>query len=305
MAKQNKADRQARLRAVPDAPEAKPPTRDELYAEAKAAGLAVTSRMKRDEIVAVLTASGTEEVEVAPPDPDTIEGRKVLGDERVAEAAAHYAETALDPDAPKPEENEVKRLKLAKEEQVALKAWQLAGCKGDRPVTPNYDHLAAAYVNGGSAPKAKRKRAGGGATRAKSGGPRRVEAEAAKAALGGKRGAGVKISDDDLRTYIRDVHAEHPESSRSDEREYAYWVEKLSLTGRWPAFWAEVVEGEAPATPEPDEQMAAQVTGAVKKAVAKKAPATKKSTPAKRAPAKKAAGASKEVTPRFKQTKTK
>lgn len=288
MARQNKAERQARLRVAPEPTEEKPATRDELYAAAKSYGIKGASRFNRDQLIEAIAAHqeadgvGSTEPEATPPDVSTMAGRQALGDQRVAEAAAHYAETKDDPDAPKAEEDPAKRTIAAKGEQAALKEWQLAGAKGERPATPNYDYIAAAYLNGGQAPKAKRSRSGGGGTRAKSGGPRRAEADAAKAALGGKRGAGVKISDDDLRTYIRDVHREHPESSRSDEREYAYWVEKLSLTGRWPAFWKEVVEGEEPAPTESDAT-----------------PPPKKAAPAKRAPAK-SNGAAKQVEPNFK-----
>lgn len=368
MPTKNKAERQARLKVADNAApaEPKPPTRDELYEQAKAAGIKGASKFTRDQLVdALATPPEPDQQEPAAPtdtltdeqvrqqvadagahvldtvpDPDTVEGRMQLGDQRIADAAQHYADSIADPDAPKPEEDPAKRTIAATAEQKLLKQWQLDGMKGERPVTPNYDYVAAKYVAGGEGlmPKAKRVRAastGGGGTSRGTGkrqgratGPRAEQAKAAKEACGGKRGAGVPISDDDLRAYILQVHAEHPESTCSAEREYAYWCERLVLSKRFNGLWSEVIDGDVqtpaddadaddPAEvaaqaaadaqaddvkPDADDKLAEQVHAAAK-AVAKKA-APKQATGAKRgdnlrstkAPAK-AAAAKKQATP--------
>jgi len=245
-AKMNKAERQARLKQTPSAPD-KQPTREDLYQEAKALGITGASSWTKPQLTEAIAAW------TAKPEPTTPEGKHELGEQRISEASAHYAETKADPDAPKASERPAERSNLAKQEVIALKAWQLGGSKGERPLTPNYDYIAALYT-GVARESGRKARTGGGTRRSKSGGPRRVEADAAKEACGGKRGTGVRISDDDLRAYIATAHAEHPDSSRGDEREYAYWVERLSLNGRWGRFWREVVSDvDQPALPDEEQ----------------------------------------------------
>lgn len=328
MAKTNKADRQARLRTAaapePEQPVAKPPTRDELYQEAKALGIKGASKLNRDALVLVLAAQANGDgsapepervaAPVAPePDPTTMQGRQQLGDERIAAAAQHYADTLTDPDAPKPDEDPIKRMMAAKGEQVALKAWQLAGT-GDRPSTPNYDYIAATYVAGGEGlmPKSKRQRAasGGGGSRVRTNAGARGKAGLEeKARIKGKRGEVRREDKAVMAEYIVQMHAEHPESTALDEFRYAYWVDKRGF-GKTSFLnkWAELFDGDQ-AEPahtveaDVDVQLAEQVHAAAK-AVAKKAAPKKQPTKAaapKKAPAKKAA--TKDVTPNFKAKK--
>lgn len=339
MAKQNRAERQARLAVpAPEAPTVKPLTRDELYAEAKRLGIKGASKFTRDQLATAVNdalADGkltpADRPVVNTPDISTIEGRRALANDRIAAGAEHYQEVMADPNAPKPEEDLAKRTIKAKAEQKALKAWQFGGMQGDRPVTPNYDAVCAVYAGVAKAPGSKAARRSGGAKResAKPGGPRGDAAAAAKDACGGKRASTVKISDDDLRAYIVRVHQEHPESARQDEREYAFWVERLNLSGRFPRFWKELVtdadqdlDTEAGTDLPPADYDAGESPEAVKAALehalrpkATVAEASKpkrgdnlrskkttaaKATPAKAAPKK--TGARKEVTPIPKST---
>lgn len=340
MPKQNKAERQARLRTAaapePEQPTAKPPTRDELYQQAKAAGITGASKLNRDALVLVLAAqangdgSAPEHTVLNPdtsshdePDPTTMAGRQQLGDERIAAAAQHYADTLADPDAPKALEDPIKRMMAAKGEQVALKAWQLAG-KGDRPSTPNYDYIAATYVAGGEGlmPKGKRSRAasGGGGSRVRSDvGARGKAGLEEKARIKGKRGEVAREDKAVMAEYIVQMHAEHPESTALDEFRYAYWVDKRGFGKK--SFldkWAELFDGDGQAEPAndtdldteagtdlpPADDVAVQVHEAAKAVAAKKAAPKKQPTKAaatKKAPAKKATG--KQVNPNFKASK--
>jgi len=78
------------------------------------------------------------------------------------------------------------------------------------------------------------------------------QAAAAKKEMGGKRGPGKEISDDELRAYIEGVRGAHPDAHVIDEQEYAYWVEGYSFSSkRFRRLWDEVetTDEGAPATP--------------------------------------------------------
>lgn len=72
------------------------------------------------------------------------------------EAALARIESAK-PNAPKPSDDPVIRLKLIKEEQAALKAWQAGGEKGARPATPNFDVVVAGVAKPNGARKSASK----------------------------------------------------------------------------------------------------------------------------------------------------
>lgn len=70
-------------------------------------------------------------------------------------------------------------------------------------------------------------------------GPRGQQAIAVRKANNNKRGRGTKVSDDALNAHIAHVQATHPESSLSDELEYAYWVLGWAFSAdRFKASWA-------------------------------------------------------------------
>ena len=239
MARQNRADRQARS-ATPKAKQADLATlsRDDLYAKAKAANLTGLSRATKDELIAALSA--------APPKVESNGGEtKVEARERRGrEAAARHMTNRDDPKAPKHDPNAAIRSRLATDECKALVAWETEGKKGKQPVTPNYDALSAQYWDRVSlnppAPKAARTRQpkaeGEASTRR---GPRGAEAVAEKQRLDGKRGRdNRKVTDDELLDHIRKVKKAHPDSSMSDERMYARWIERLSFGwGKFADLW--------------------------------------------------------------------
>lgn len=124
---------------------------------------------------------------------------------------------------------------LAAAEHRALTAWIKDGKQGDRPDTTNLDRLNAAHAAG--RPRSGRKPSGS-KTPKRVTSERRAKANALKAAAKNKRGAGTKISEDDLVAYVRKVRADHPTSSREDELEVAYWVEQLAVSRqRFYAAW--------------------------------------------------------------------
>ena len=60
----------------------------------------------------------------------------------------------------------------------------------------------------------------------------------------GRRGAGRKLTDDELRGYIEVVKREHPYAHVIDEQEYAYWIEGIALSGkRFGRLWHDVTTG--------------------------------------------------------------
>lgn len=124
----------------------------------------------------------------------------------------------------------------ASREWQALKAWREAGRVGEPPSTDNLTALNGAHAagkpRGGKAKKATPGSGRGRATHA-----RRAEANAIKAQ--GKRGAGRKVTDEELSAYVAKVKAAGHGTTGNDELEYAYWVEGLAVTRkRWNTAWA-------------------------------------------------------------------
>lgn len=163
----------------------------------------------------------------------------------------------------------VERLNLAREERKALVEWTAGGQKGPRPATPNMDAVARRE------PTASTKTAGGPRTKR---GDRGQQATAV--AKLGRRGPGRKLTDEELLAYVAGVKQAHPDSSASDELEFAYWIEKLAVTRqRFMAAWTGSLSTTkaTPATPGKAEPVPAKRRGA------KAAPAKKAATPRKRA----------------------
>jgi hypothetical protein len=143
-------------------------------------------------------------------------------------------------EAPVASDDRMERLTLAKAEHVALQAWVAGGKVGDRPATVNLDAMNADYAAG---TRSTRKASKG---KGRQVAPRRAEANAIAAK--GKRGAGRRVTDAELNLYVATVQAEHPQATRNDELEYAYWVQGLAVTrSRWNAAWATVAAGDTPA----------------------------------------------------------
>lgn len=135
--------------------------------------------------------------------------------------------------AAKASDDREERLRLSKEEWKAMKVWRNApGVQGPRPATPNLDAINADYAAGTKSTKTKAKRD------ATPKNERRLAAIAAQQACNNKRGKGTPISDADLTVYIAKVRSDYPESTRTDELEYAYWAAKLAISRpRWYAAW--------------------------------------------------------------------
>jgi len=69
-------------------------------------------------------------------------------------------------------------------------------------------------------------------------------ASAKRRELGGRRGPGRELTDDQLRAYIEEVRRDHPDAHVIDEQEYAYWVEGIALGGkRFRRLWQENTTG--------------------------------------------------------------
>lgn len=174
--------------------------------------------------------------------------------EQLREAVRHHRSTSSTPEAPNPEAEPVvppqpdatpdvpaepeadrqARLKAAKAEHKLLQQWIADGSNPPRPPTPNLDALEAEA--NGSKPKAKAK-----ATSARSarthGHPRYAEAIAAKKAKA-RTGRGNACTDDQLRIVIDAERAQHPEASRTECMEVAYWLGGLAFSrARWNAAW--------------------------------------------------------------------
>lgn len=153
----------------------------------------------------------------APSDPEQAEHDAILAEPYTGEAS----------------DDRMERLTLAKAEHQALQAWIAGGKEGDRPATANLDAMNADYAAGTRTTR----KAGKGKGRQVA--PRRAEANAIAAK--GKRGAGRRVTDAELNLYVATVQAEHPQATRNDELEYAYWVEGLAVTrARWNTAWATV-----------------------------------------------------------------
>lgn len=244
--------------AKADATQVKAPTRDELVAQAKSAGIPAVSRMT----VAQLTEALAAKVDAA----STPAAKAKAGDERNAEAAARVANGES---KGKAETDVNKRAAKAKDEQKALKAWQKDGEQGDRPVTPNYDAIAAEAA--GVAKKKTGAKKGTGVRTVSSTrdgekhdiSARGREARDARVAKGGKRGQGKKLTAEELVAYCAKVQKAEPDAWWYDELWYAHWVAGIAVSpDRFHEAWDAAKKGEAPATP-------------VKAAAAKKAPAVK------------------------------
>jgi hypothetical protein len=162
------------------------------------------------------------------PDPD--------GEERNPECEGLQAST-----------DAVERAALAKAEWAALKAWRVSDLVGraPRPCTPNLDALNAEHAanaqgtRAATGAKARTPRAASTTSAPRAGhSARYTEALAVKKA-NPKRGAGIKVTDEQLAEYVAKVRTEHPTAVAAQELEFAYYVEKLAVTrARWSAAWA-------------------------------------------------------------------
>lgn len=151
-------------------------------------------------------------------------GAELIAD---AERAAERADATLRPSADRAE-----RVARAQAEHRLMGEWISGGRKGDQPATPNLDAVHEEYASNGAGSQRK-------ARTPRVVNPRRAEALAENRRLNCKRGPGRKVTDEELSAYVEKVRAEHPESDRTAELEYAYWVEKLAVSrGRWYAAWA-------------------------------------------------------------------
>lgn len=60
----------------------------------------------------------------------------------------------------------------------------------------------------------------------------------------GKRGPGKRVTDAELAAVISDLGKAHPDLSRAQMLEVAYWVNGLALTrARWDAAWSAATAG--------------------------------------------------------------
>lgn len=116
---------------------------------------------------------------------------------------------------------------LASAEHKALKAWVDGGREGDAPATTNLDAMNAAHAAG--KPRTGRKAAG--ARQPRTVNARRAEANALKAT---KTRTPVKVTEDELATYVAEVATTEGRGSWNDELEYAYWVKGFAVSrARW------------------------------------------------------------------------
>jgi hypothetical protein len=68
------------------------------------------------------------------------------------------------------------------------------------------------------------------------------EAYARKRKMGGRRGPGQELTDDELRDYIEKVLRDQRDPHVIDEQEYAYWIEGFAFSGRrFRRLWNDVV----------------------------------------------------------------
>lgn len=151
----------------------------------------------------------------------------------VAAAGAELVADAERTDATlRPSADRAERVARAQAEHRLMGEWISGGRKGDQPATPNLDAVHAEYASNGAGSQRK-------VRTPRVVNPRRAEALAENRRLNCKRGPGRKVTDEELSAYVEKVRAEHPESDRTAELEYAYWVEKLAVSrGRWYAAWA-------------------------------------------------------------------
>lgn len=139
------------------------------------------------------------------------------------------------PDVPPASTDRLERQRLAKAEHAAHKAWRENGQVGPKPPSPNLDAINA------KAPTAKPGSAKQPATTRRPAEPKAkpeiyVQALAAKKA--GNRGKATKVTDVELDTQISQLRKNHPDLTREQALEVAYWVLKLALSrGRWNTAW--------------------------------------------------------------------
>lgn len=136
------------------------------------------------------------------------------------------------PEAPAEEYDTFK----AQKEWRTLKAWRTAGSKGDRPSTENLDAMNAAHA-GGARPAPK---TNGGTRKPRNADPVRAEANKARKDKGaGGRPNLRRVSDEELAAYVTAARAAHPETRSVDLRDYALWVDEISVSfARWDRTWA-------------------------------------------------------------------
>lgn len=120
------------------------------------------------------------------------------------------------------------RNKAARAEHKALQAWKDSGEQGQRPSTANLEAVQADSEAGKTASQRVNGSKAKGTPRVRS--ERATQAAEAKAKANGKRGKGVKYSDEQVAVYLAAVLAEHPDTVHGTERQFFYWV----LGGSYP-----------------------------------------------------------------------
>lgn len=142
-------------------------------------------------------------------------------------APAEVKGEATPAEVPTAAADRAERVRLAKAEDKALRAWAAAGQQGDRPATPNLDALrdgSAANVGARPAVKGEGRKVNA----------RRAEANRRKAA--NEREAR-RVSEDELDVWIQDLttFVEGSEvGTWNDELEHAYWTAGIAVSRpRW------------------------------------------------------------------------
>lgn len=163
----------------------------------------------------------------------------------------------------------------ARDEQMALKAWERGGRKGKRPETPNYDAISSNATGIASRRAARAKREGRGERSKRS--QRWHDAEAVKKAANGVPAERNRVTDDEVAALIYNVRTANPEAQWRDEMHHARWIGGLSMSQqRWLAAWAAF---DPKVKPKPAPKPAAKST--TSKAAAPVKAASRKATPAK------------------------
>ncbi len=123
----------------------------------------------------------------------------------------------------------------AQEQHRAMQAWIAGGRQGDRPDTSHLDALNAAHAAG----KPRSGRKVGKVRKPRNADPVRLAANEAKKAKGkGGRHNSRRVTDDELDTYVAQARAAHPDSRSVDLRDFALWVDEVSVSfKRWDAAW--------------------------------------------------------------------
>lgn len=148
---------------------------------------------------------------------------------KLSEAAMALTDPAP---APQASTNPAERYRLAKEEHAVLQAWIKDGERPPRPATPNLDAVNAEHAANGGRPRKARS----ASTKAPASGPY-AEALAAKRAANNKRGAGTKVSADQLAAVASELRDQG--LTQAQGLEVAYWLRKLAVSRRtWAKAWA-------------------------------------------------------------------